>query len=105
MSIAALSPPPASRSYFPQERMKDSARPEISREKDEALGSAAQEALKNTGYAAIGELHCEAIDGLVLLAGELPSFYLKQIAQEAVLRAPGALSVRNLVSVNYQGDE
>lgn len=73
--------------------------------RDRALCHAVRAALRNTGYPAVAELQCEAIDGLILLVGELPSFYLKQIAQEAVLRIETAKGVRNLAMVNYSEDE
>ena len=66
---------------------------------------AAEDALRNAGYAPVAELHCEVIDDLLLLTGELPSYYLKQIAQEAILRTGAASQVRNLVSVAYRDDD
>lgn len=35
----------------------------------------------------------------LLLTGRLPSFYLKQLMQEAVRRVPGVDSVRNMIDV------
>ena len=35
----------------------------------------------------------------VLLSGQLPTFYLKQLVQEAVLNLPGVQSVRNDIDV------
>jgi len=35
----------------------------------------------------------------LLLTGKLPTFYLKQLVQEAVRHVPGVLQVRNLIDV------
>lgn len=35
----------------------------------------------------------------LLLTGRLPSFYLKQLVQEAVRRVPGVHGVRNMIDV------
>ncbi len=40
----------------------------------------------------------------LLLTGRLPTFYLKQLVQEAVRRVPGVHSVRNMIDVvNAEG--
>ena len=67
---------------------------------DQRLLAAVKARLQNTGYRELGRLDCEVIDGLVVLGGVLPSFYLKQLAQEAIAGL-GADGIRNLVSVHW----
>jgi hypothetical protein len=39
----------------------------------------------------------------LLLTGRLPTFYLKQLVQEAVRHVPGVSQVRNLIDVSADG--
>jgi hypothetical protein len=41
----------------------------------------------------------EMVDDTIILSGRLPSFYLKQLLQEAVRGVPGVTSIDNQVDV------
>ena len=47
------------------------------------------EALRATGYLPLRDLHGCAVDGLVILRGTVPTYYLKQVAQSAIRRIVG----------------
>ena len=70
-------------------------------QQDERLLRAARRRLRASGYPELANLDCEVIDGLVVLDGVLPSYYLKQLAQEAVLTLDDVECVRNLVTVHW----
>jgi hypothetical protein len=44
------------------------------------------------------------IDGIVVLSGRVPSYYLKQVAQNTVMRLGGGVRVENLVAVEQPGE-
>lgn len=44
-------------------------------------------------------LQIELLDGVVIVSGRFPSFYLKQLLQEAIRRIPGVTGVDNHVEV------
>ncbi len=52
-----------------------------------------------TGYLPLRDLDIFAAEGFVILRGRVPSYYLKQVAQAAVLRLPGVDEVRNELDV------
>ena len=92
----------ASQFELPQSalRLFPTSRPQRERH-DECVLAAAKDRLEASGYRELASLHCEVIDGLVVLDGVLPSFYLKQMAQEAVLTLDEVDCVRNLVTVHW----
>jgi hypothetical protein len=47
---------------------------------------ATQLALRNSGYQSLSRVSCEVWGGKVVLAGEVPSYYVKQLAQTVVQR-------------------
>lgn len=57
------------------------------------------EALSKTGYYWLGKLTCHCIDGVTVISGSVPSYYLKQVAQETAKRTPGVIQVVNCVEV------
>jgi hypothetical protein len=68
-------------------------------EGDRRMHAAAVAVLSNSNYGALRRLSCRVTSGVVEISGTVPNFYLKQLAQEAVLRLePG--SVRNLIEVH-----
>jgi osmotically-inducible protein OsmY len=66
---------------------------------DAIVRSAAKHALQATGYRCLGQVDCEVSGGVVQLRGELPSYFLKQVAQESVRQVKGIRGVRNLTIV------
>jgi osmotically-inducible protein OsmY len=67
-----------------------------------SLGAVAHEAaerLWRSGYLALRDVSCVADDGVVSLHGCLPSYYLKQVAQEIAAGVEGARQVINRIEV------
>lgn len=73
--------------------------PEEEWEQDRHIRSAVRTALQSSGYRALWNLRCEIREGVVFLLGVVPSFFLKQVAQEVLLRLGHVKEVRNLVAV------
>ena len=59
----------------------------------------ARERLDKSPYTTLRGVACEYRHGVLLLRGQLPSFYHKQLAQEAVARLPGVTQVVNEIEV------
>lgn len=56
-------------------------------------------ALRATGYGALRTLEVTANSRIVRLVGRVPSYHLKQIAQETALAVPGTHEVHNGLDV------
>ena len=65
----------------------------------ESLQAVAERALRSGPYPALKNLSCDYRGGVLVLRGCLPSYYLKQIAQEAVAQVAGVRGVRNEIEV------
>jgi osmotically-inducible protein OsmY len=63
------------------------------------LAERVERALRATGYGPLRTVRVSVTDGLVALEGRVGSYYLKQLAQAAVLAVPGAQQVRNGLEV------
>ena len=61
---------------------------------------AAQQIFRESPYAAIRALQCSFRDGVLFIAGRVPNYYLKQLAQIALVHLEGVKQVRNLVEVS-----
>jgi hypothetical protein len=55
--------------------------------------------LWNTPYHALRRISCEYQEGALILRGEVPSYYLKQMAQTAVAPVGGAARIVNHIDV------
>jgi hypothetical protein len=60
--------------------------------------------LRTSPYAPLHNVRCFADGRTLVLRGRVPSFYLKQLAQEAVRRAGGDCPIRNELIVDGQDD-
>ena len=60
----------------------------------------AQERLRRSAYLALQDVSCLARDDVVYLHGCLPSYYLKQIAQELAAGVAGVRHVVNRIEVS-----
>ena len=67
---------------------------------DRHMHAAATAALSASQYAPLRALDCQVAEGEVQITGTVPSFYLKQLAQAAVLHLYPDARVRNLVEVS-----
>jgi hypothetical protein len=64
------------------------------------LHDAASTALASSKYGPLRKLRCRVFEGVVEITGSVPSFYLKALAQAAVLQLYPSGAVRNLVRVS-----
>ena len=76
-------------------------------ESNAQLYAVAQHALASSGVYALRDLTVEPHNEGLLITGAVSSFYLKQLAQEVVLAAAGAVELVNSVRVtdNNQDDD
>jgi osmotically-inducible protein OsmY len=63
------------------------------------LAEAAKERLRKTPYLAVRNVSCECDRGVLFLRGRLPTFYQKQLTQEAVAGLTGVTQVVNETEV------
>jgi osmotically-inducible protein OsmY len=64
-----------------------------------SLANEAERLLHASSYSSLRNISCQGRDGTVYLHGRLPSYYLKQLAQEIVSRVKGAVTVVNRIEV------
>jgi len=60
--------------------------------------------LCSAGYHVLREIECEYNEGAVVLRGRVSTYYLKQVAQAAVLSDPAIKRVLNLIEVFSNGN-
>lgn len=60
---------------------------------------AAERCLRGNPYLALKNLTCEYRNGVLVLGGYLPTYHLKQLAQEAVAHLDGVERVENGIQV------
>ena len=63
------------------------------------MATAAQSRLRHSPYVPLRNVQCSFFDGVLILWGRVPSYYLKQIAQSLVLDMPAVSQVRNELRV------
>ena len=68
------------------------------------LYSVAQHALASSGVYALRELTVEPHNDGLLISGAVPTFYLKQLAQEVVLAVAGSVELVNSVRVRDESE-
>lgn len=66
---------------------------------DRSIRDNVDRALRESGYAPLREIQCDVSDGVVELTGTVPSFYVKQLAQTAVLRLEQIRGINNQLRV------
>jgi len=64
-----------------------------------SLEARIERALQATGYPPLRNLHIWAVEGVAILRGAVPSYYMKQVAQAAVSGVPGVCDVQNELDV------
>jgi osmotically-inducible protein OsmY len=70
---------------------------------DLRLAERIERALRASGYGQLRGVGVTVHARLVILAGRVPSYYLKQVAQTAALAVPGVHQVRNDLDVCRPG--
>ena len=64
-----------------------------------AIGRLVEGVLRRSGYLALRDVSCVALGQALYLRGRLPSYYLKQVAQESAASVAGARRLINLIEV------
>jgi osmotically-inducible protein OsmY len=59
----------------------------------------AERRLRGNPYLALKNVSCDSLDGMLILRGCVPSYYLKQIAQQAVASLEGVERIDNQIEV------
>ncbi len=59
----------------------------------------AEECLRRDSHLAQKVISCEFLNGVLILRGHLPTYYLKQIAQQAVFHLDGVDRIENQIEV------
>jgi hypothetical protein len=60
---------------------------------------AARKRLAKTGYRSLGSVRCQFDDGTLTLHGRVPSYYHKQVAQEAIRNVNDVDTIVNEINV------
>jgi osmotically-inducible protein OsmY len=63
------------------------------------IAESAESRLRGNSYLALKNVSCDYHDGVLILRGCLPTYYLKQMAQAAVARIAGVERVVNEIEV------
>lgn len=71
-------------------------------EPDHRILSDTIELLRSSGYRSLANLHCEIVGDVVVVSGQVRSYYLKQIVQSIILRAGRVKKMKNLVEVREE---
>ena len=75
-------------------------RPEPFRSSSEAdLLAVVNQALRSSGYPPLWNVECEMVDGVVFLRGRVSTYYLKQVAQTAVMATEQVETLENRIEV------
>ena len=74
--------------------------PHRSRSADEAVAAVAQKRFWDSSYFALRGVVCEFHEGMFVLRGKVPSFHMKQLAQELVRKIEGVGAVVNALEVD-----
>jgi osmotically-inducible protein OsmY len=61
--------------------------------------AAAQLRIESAHHRRLRQVRCEHRNGVLVLTGQVPTFYHKQIAQECVRVVPGVTRIQNLLEV------
>jgi osmotically-inducible protein OsmY len=81
------------------------AKPETSQA---SIKDLAERCLRSNPYLALKNISCELLDGVLVLRGCLPTYYLKQIAQQAIAGLNGVDRIDNQIHVgtpNVRSDQ
>ncbi len=69
------------------------------------IGLTVEDRLFSSGYLSLRDVSCIASDDVAYLDGRLPSYYLKQLAQEIAARVDGVRVVINKIEVKAAGTQ
>ncbi len=66
----------------------------------ESPAASAEKIYRESPYQALRCLQCSFTDGVLILAGHLPSFFMKQLAQTSVRGLDGVERIENRIEVS-----
>ena len=69
------------------------------RDADQLLLENVQNVLAQSVYPQLREIRCECDDGAVTLQGRVPTYFLKQVAQQLIRPIPHLARIHNLLEV------
>ncbi len=70
------------------------------------IAVAAKERLRQSAYSSLQDISCECDGGVLILRGQVPNFFQKQLAQESVRHLKGVTQVVNQIEVfEHFGDQ
>jgi osmotically-inducible protein OsmY len=64
-----------------------------------SINELAEKRLQSNPYLALKGVSCDCLDGVLFLRGCLPTYYLKQLAQEVVVGLKGVERIDNQIQV------
>jgi hypothetical protein len=76
-----------------------------SRNHGSAIRALAERRLRTSRYLALRNISCNYLDGVLVLRGCLPTYYLKQVAQVAVSHLEGVVRIDNQILVMSVQDQ
>lgn len=91
------------RAKTPSQRQEEAVQTRISTDKRAA--DEAQRGLQASSYPALRRISCEHHEGMLVLRGKVPTFYMKQLAQEAVRKIEGVGAIVNSLEVGDDAKE
>jgi len=66
----------------------------------DSVAHLAETLLGRSGYRSLQRVHCEYVAGTLTLRGQVPSFYMKQVAQTVVKSLRGVTLIDNRLEVH-----
>ena len=70
------------------------------------IAVAAKARLRQSLYSSLQGISCECDDGVLILRGQVPNFFQKQLAQESIRHLKGVAQVVNQIEVfEHLGDQ
>jgi osmotically-inducible protein OsmY len=73
--------------------------PSNSRRREENLAAAVEFCLQRSAYLELRRVECRVQEGILTLAGNVSSHYLRQVAQASVQRLQGVQAIDNQLTV------
>ena len=70
---------------------------------DQSVLSDARRRIHKSAYLPLRTLSCDYLQGVLVIRGEVPTYYLRQLAQTVVSTIEGVREIKNLVHVVLPG--
>jgi hypothetical protein len=68
-------------------------------ETSDPIGEIAEICLRRNSYLSMEDVRCDCCNGVLRLWGHVPTYYLKQVAQETVAEVAGLRAIENNIDV------